>query len=315
MASGCQVFDPPRCFGQLLAFAREDAVDVVVLEAHAAGDEIGLGEGRKLPFTIRGPSEQGEARLGHCLCIAKLFLIQSIEATMKPLTFFATVTLVLGFAFTVATATSRGRTQVGPLSLAAGRGDLALVTSILASGLSPNTPDGPRRSRPLATASRQSRLDVMTVLLTAGADPNLRDAGGNLWVPLMHAIHKHQPEAVRFLLEHGAQPDGPPELTFTPLMMAVASGQTESVSMLLDRGANPRRVAPDGVTLLTLAVSGGALTDIDEPLLGACHTETVKLLRTRVPDLGLDRSWRGQLATFFARLNGCRDVLRLVNVT
>ena len=77
-----------------------------------------------------------------------------------------------------------------------------------------------------------------------------------------------------------ARPDGPPELTFTPLMMAVASGQTQSVERLLERGADPRRTAPDGVTLLTLAVSGGALTDIDEPLLGACHTDTVKLLST-----------------------------------
>jgi ankyrin repeat protein len=231
---------------------------------------------------------------------------------MKPLTFAALVGLVLIFGITVAGATSRGRTQEGPLSQAAGRGDLTTVRSLLASGLNANTPDGPRHSRALSTAARSSRLEVMDALLAAGADPNLRDAGGNLWVPLMHAIHKHQTPAVILLLERGARPDGPPELTFTPLMMAVASGQTQSVERLLERGADPRRVAPGGVTILTLAVSGGALTDIDEPLLGTCHTETVKLLRTRVPDLGLDRTWRGRLATLFARLNGCQEVLALL---
>jgi ankyrin repeat protein len=234
---------------------------------------------------------------------------------MKKLTFAALVGLVLIFAIAVAGATSRSRTQEGPLSQAAGRGDVTAVRALLSAGLSPNTPDGPRRFRALSVAARSSRLDVMDTLIAAGADPNLRDAGGNLWVPLMHAIHKHQTAAVTLLLDRGARPDGPPELTFTPLMMAVASGQTESAARLLDRGADPRRVVPGTGTLLTLAVSGGALTDIDESLLGACHTETVKLLRTRVPDLRLDGGWRGGLATMFARLNGCREVLAIVSST
>jgi ankyrin repeat protein len=116
---------------------------------------------------------------------------------------------------------------------------------------------------------------------------------------------------VKFLLELGARPDGPPNLTVTPLMMAVASGRADSAAMLLDRGADARRRAPDGATLLTLAVSGGAFTDIDEPLFGACHTDTVKLW-TRVPDLRIDGSLRGRVAMIVARLNGCQDVLTLV---
>jgi uncharacterized protein len=231
---------------------------------------------------------------------------------MRSRPFVATIVIAIVLVFGAAGVASRVNAQQGPLSQAAGAGDLEAIKSLVASGVNPNSPDGPRQIRPLAVAARQSRIDVMATLLAAGADPNLTDAGGNRWVPLMHAVHKHQPAAVKYLLEHGARPDGPSTLAVTPLMMAVASGQTDSVVMLLDRGADAQRRAPDGATLLTMAVSGGAFTDIDEPLCGACHTETVKLLRTRVPDLRLDGSLRGRVAMLFARLNGCREVLALV---
>lgn len=153
----------------------------------------------------------------------------------------------------------------------------------------------------------------MNALLDAGADPNLRDLGGNHWNPLMHAVHKHQTAAVRLLLERGGKPDGADASRLTPLMMAIASGQTDVVRLLLDRGADPRRRTSDGASLLTVGVSGGALTDIDEPLLGNCHTDTVQLLRERAPDLTVDDSFRGRIALFFAWLNGCKEVRAIVN--
>jgi len=201
----------------------------------------------------------------------------------------------------------------GPLSRAARTGDLASLQTQLASGTDPNSPDGPRGFRALAIASRNAQLSTMSVLIGAGANPNLRDAGGNRWVPLQHAVHKHRTTAVAFLLTHGAAVDGPGDRGLTPLMMAAASGQTDVVQLLLDHGADPRRRA-DGASVLDLAVSGGALTDIDEPLLGACHTETVQLLVSRFPDLRVSDTWRGHVSALFARLNGCRDVLNLVRL-
>src|SRR5215467_3144400 len=94
----------------------------------------------------------------------------------------------------------------------------------IASPADPNAPEPTRGLRPLSGAARTGALNLMTALIDAGADPNLRDAGGNYWVPLMHAVHKHQSAAVRLLLDRGALPDGPPPLSFTPLMMSVASG-------------------------------------------------------------------------------------------
>jgi ankyrin repeat protein len=224
--------------------------------------------------------------------------------------FAVTVAITLLVAAVVARATSGG--PWGPVSAAARTGDLGAVQRHLASGGDPNLPDGPRGFRPLATAARESRLDVMEALLSAGADPNLPDAGGNRWIPLMHAVHKHQLPAVHLLLRRGAAPDGTPGLALTPLMMAVASGQTEIAKTLLAHGADPRRRGPGGLSLLTLALSGGALTDLDEPLLGGCHPETVRLLRATAPDVTLDKGWRGDWARFFAKLNKCQASLALV---
>ncbi len=205
-----------------------------------------------------------------------------------------------------------GQRAEGPVSRAARTGDRAALSALIAAGTDPNTPDGPRGFRPIASAARLGQIDAMAILLAAGADPNLRDAGGNRWVPLMHAVHKHQTSSVVFLLERGALADGPAGLRVTPLMMAVASGQTDVVGLLLDRGANPYKQPLGQGTLLDLAVSGGALTDIDEPLLGACHTGTVRLLRARAPELRVSGTWRGRVASFFARLNACEQVLDLV---
>jgi uncharacterized protein len=229
---------------------------------------------------------------------------------MKLLLTLAGGVVIIALALFVSLAASAG--PQGRVSSAALRGDLPAIREYLAGRGDPNLPDGPRGTRPLAAAARASQLDVMQALVEAGADVNLPDAAGNRWVPLIHAVHKHQPRAVRLLLARGALADGPTGLSLTPLMMAVASGQTEVARMLLDAGANPRKNAPDGASLLALAVSGGALTDIDEPLLGGCHPETVQLLLHRAPDLSLGSSIRGRLARLFARLNGCHAVLAIV---
>jgi ankyrin repeat protein len=220
--------------------------------------------------------------------------------------------LVAGFGLACGLTRALTSPPPGPVSRAALIGDLTSLRAQLAAGVDPNTPDGTRASRPLANAARTGKLEAMTVLLDAGADPNLGDAGGNRWIPLMHALHKHQFRSVHLLLERGAKADGPAGLRLTPLMMAVATGQTEAARLLLDRGADPRRRAPDEASLLDIAVAGGALTDIDEPLLGACHTSTVRLLHERVPDLQPTGTVRGRVARIFARLNGCSEVLALL---
>jgi hypothetical protein len=224
-------------------------------------------------------------------------------------TLLAVISVPAGLVVILASARLAAGPSYGPLTDAARRGDLMVVRALLVQGVAPDSPDGPRGFRPLATAARASHLDVMNALLDAGAGIDLRDAGGNRWIPLMHAVHKHQTAAVRLLLERGARPDGPDGLRLTPLMMAAASGQTDVVRLLLDRGADPRRLAPDGATILALAATGGAFTDIDEPLLGRCHGATVRLIRERIPDLGLGSAWRARAAMLIAWWQGCDETL------
>lgn len=95
------------------------------------------------------------------------------------------------------------------------------------------------------------------------------------------------------------------------LACAARAGQIETIALLVRRGADPHARRADGTTALTLAVSGGALTDVERPLLGACHAEIVRLLLRRAPDLRLGRVRPVDVSRLFAHLNGCDEVLRL----
>jgi ankyrin repeat protein len=152
----------------------------------------------------------------------------------------------------------------------------------------------------LAGPAREGDVATLQRLVLAGADPNVRDPAANHWTPLLHAIHKHQVAAVDVLLRLGADPtlavNGQ-----TPLLMAVGTGETAIVQRLLDAGVDPRA---DERIVLT-AVAGGALSDLDNPLLGRCNTAVVKALVRRAPDLKVPDGARGRLALFFARLNNC----------
>jgi ankyrin repeat protein len=156
---------------------------------------------------------------------------------------------------------------------------------------------GPARTGDVATLQR---------LVAAGADPNVQDPAANRWTPLMHAIHKNQPAAVDALLRLGASPTRAVNGR-TPLLMAVGTGNAAIVQRLLDAGADPG--SDDRIALA--AVSGGALSDIDSPLLGRCNTDVVKALQGKHPDLRVPRGTRGHIAMAFARLNHCADVVRL----
>ncbi len=160
---------------------------------------------------------------------------------------------------------------------------------------------------PLSRAAREGDAHAITALVAAGRNPNGADRGGNHWTPLLHAIHKGQRPAIDALLAAGAdvhQSSG----RLTPLVMAVGNGQTDIVRLLLAKGADPRT---DGPGILAVAVAGGALTDIENLLLGRCNADVVRLLLERDPTLRLPRNGRGHLAFLFARLNGCEAVTQM----
>jgi ankyrin repeat protein len=153
----------------------------------------------------------------------------------------------------------------------------------------------------------------------------------------MHAIHTRQADAVRLLLDRGADPNVPSVLIpreaepehphgGLPLLMAVEDGDPSFVSLLLTHGAAPRADGHDGAVVLTAAVSGRLFDETDAPPLvlgltmlgiasrGGCHGEAVRALLAHDPGLKLGEEYKpARQARTIARWNGCADVLALVD--
>jgi ankyrin repeat protein len=189
-----------------------------------------------------------------------------------------------------------------PLGRAAHSGDVVQVRALLTTSSADASADG---WSPLVWAARAGQVETMTLLLDAGADPNRPD--GRLgWTPLMHALHKRRTQAARLLLARGA--DGTRGAGGTsPLEMAALDNDVEWLRILL--AARPPR--DQRLRAFDRAVSGGALADVDRPLLGNCHTEAVRLLLEADPDLARPGEWLGQ-PLWWARRQGCTDVIRRV---
>lgn len=191
-----------------------------------------------------------------------------------------------------------------PLGRAAAGGDLAAMTALLDHGADPNAA-GAYGMTPLATAARHGRVEAIELLLARGADPH-RGCGVNGWTPLLHALHKDQPEAAERLIATCTSPST--ELD-DALFMAAGYAQTRAVESLLERGANPRKDFGDGANALSNGVAGAF--DIDYSYRGCtAHTETVRVLLA-VPGLKLEGS-SGNAARRSAERRGCTEMLTLL---
>jgi ankyrin repeat protein len=82
---------------------------------------------------------------------------------------------------------------------------------------------------------------------------------------LQHAVRKHQVEAVRVLLEWGAEPDAmEPGNVATPLFIAASLNDRTTVKLLLDAGADVNKT----VRALAQEEPGGPLWHVIEHVLG-----------------------------------------------
>lgn len=196
-----------------------------------------------------------------------------------------------------------------PLAVVAARNAADVVRRLLVDRHDPNERDA-NGLTPLMWAARAGAVDAMTALLDGGADPSARDRQ-NGWTALLHAVHKRQLAAMRVLLDRGVDPDESSRAV-TPLIMAAAEQDPAMVELLLAYGANPRIRGVGGSTALSEAVSGGALSDLDRPLLGGCRPATVRALLAHDPTLTLPKTIASREAIFWARFHGCSEVLALV---
>ena len=110
---------------------------------------------------------------------------------------------------------------------------------------------------PLSLAAFFAPAATVQRLIDAGADPGVASRNGMQVQPLHAAVASRNLDAVRLLLDHGADPNARQQVGYTPLMGAAGSGRDDLVDLLLAHGADPALVAEDGKTALIAAREHG----------------------------------------------------------
>jgi ankyrin repeat protein len=123
----------------------------------------------------------------------------------------------------------------------------------------------------LHTASEEGQLDAVKTLLDSGADINARNESHG--TPLHQAVKVGKLDVVRFLIiERGAEVDPRDEYGWTPLHYASREGHLDISRLLVDHGANVNAAEKDYWTPMHILARNG-------------HLEVVKLLLERDVDL------------------------------
>ena len=139
-------------------------------------------------------------------------------------------------------ATSRYR--VTPLNIAAETGNAAVLERLLAAGADANGLSEEGQTA-LMTAARNGRTDAVRVLIRHGAKVNAAETFRGQ-TPVMFAAGEGNTEAVGMLVEFGADIRARSKAGFTPLLLAVRNNRYETVKFLLQHGANPNDSVPGG---------------------------------------------------------------------
>ena len=156
------------------------------------------------------------------------------------------------------------------------RGDVAQVEKALADGADSNAEDGGKLGwRPLHAAIEAidedgAPLEVLRVLLDHGAHVDVWDRRREA-TPLLMAVFRSQPDSVRLLLAHSADPDVVGLEGDTPVLWAMLQDDETITEILLDHGIGGsinRAGTIEGTTPLGTAARRGRL-DLVQRLLAA----------------------------------------------
>ena len=132
-------------------------------------------------------------------------------------------------------------------------GDVERLRELLAEDSSRANAFAPDGFTPLGLAAFFGHPEAVRLLLENGADPNLASANAQRVAPLHSAVAGGKVEIVRMLLARGADVHARQDLGFTALHGAGVGGGEEMIRLLLDHGADPAARNVAGKTPADLA--------------------------------------------------------------
>lgn len=140
---------------------------------------------------------------------------------------------------------------------AAALGDDARIEALLAQDAAVVNAWAPDGFTPLSLAAFFAPATTVARLLDAGADVGAAARNPMQVQPLHAAVAARNGDAVRLLLDRGADPNARQQVGYTPLMGVAGSGREDLVDLLLDRGADPALVSEDDKTAASIAREHG----------------------------------------------------------
>jgi ankyrin repeat protein len=138
---------------------------------------------------------------------------------------------------------------------AAIQGDCAQLESLLAANRSLVSTLSTDGWTPLHLAAYFGKLEAVRLLLNKGAQVNARSTNQMQNMPLHAAAAGSHHEAVKILLEHGASVNARQHGGWTPLHAAALTGDIESARALVAGGADVQTRADNNQTALDLALT------------------------------------------------------------
>lgn len=147
----------------------------------------------------------------------------------------------------------------------------------------------------LANAAEAGQQEAVRALLQQGADPNAGQADG--MTALHWAAHDNDVAVAKLLLDAGARAGISNRYGITPLFLACQNGNAAMATLLLQSGADPNVTLRGGETVLMTAARTG---DVD----------TVKALLAHGAEVGIREEINGQSALMWAAAEGHAEVVQ-----
>jgi len=279
----------------LIEAAKENNKDVVALLVDA-GSDIDAQQGLFLNTSLHWAAEKGHKP------VVQLLIESGASVDSKNRRGETPVDLAIkrGYRDIIELLTSKGADVT--LHLAALRGDLEKVRSLIAEGTDVNDEDAEGHTA-FHMAAGRGHINVVRFLLAKGADPDSRERVSGA-TPLNLAVEMGQKDMAELLLSRGADVNARcKQINITPLQVAASQGNIDMAALLIARGAdvNTRYESnwhKSDWTPLRYAIQG-------------CNTEMIQLLIDNGARLDVtDR--RGRSLATVAMYNEDREIVELL---